>query len=237
MEPKLRSLIIALAILFALAAALSTSIRPVAIVPQNLALELSMNHVFQTTNTTSTTSTNGTAWHSFFSAPVVAFVKTALTPYIGNPPQVPSSTLFTLGIAVVVSLVSATTGKLLVDYDMIRQNMREFQAYQRDLNKAKKEKDEATLAKLMKKQQAMVKLQGRSSMEQMKVTAVTFVPFLVLWYTMSAVFGGVIVANAPWPILQPLLGSHLIFYQWYLVCNFATSLPIFRIFGISMTDS
>lgn len=232
-------MIVAFAILFAVTAALSFSIRPVSIVPQALVLQLGGNHVFQTTNTTSTASTNSTApaWHSFFSAPVVAFVKAALTPYIGDPPQAPFSTLFTLGIAVVVSLISATTGKLLVDYDMIRQNMREFQAYQRDLNKAKKDKDEATLAKLMKKQQAMMKLQGRSSMEQMKVTAVTFVPFLVLWYTLSAVFGSVIVADAPWPLLQPFLGNHLLFWQWYLVCNFAISLPTFKIFGIGMTDT
>ena len=124
-----------------------------------------------------------------------------------------------------------------MDYEMIRQNMREFQAYQRDLNKARKENDEQAVSRLMKKQQAMMKLQGRASMEQMKVTAVTFVPFLILWYTLSAVFGSVVVANAPWPILQPFIGNHLLFWQWYLLSNFAISLPMYKIFGIGMTDN
>jgi uncharacterized membrane protein (DUF106 family) len=232
--PTIIALIITLAVLFTL---LST-VQSTPIVSQNFALQVQNGHVFQTTitNSTSTTS-NRTGPLDFITAPVVAYVKAALTPYLGAPPRAPYSTLFTIGVAVFVSLISASTGKLLVDYEMIRQNMREFQAYQRDLNKAKKENDEQAVSKLMKKQQAMMKLQGRASMEQMKVTAVTFVPFLILWYTLSAVFGSVVVANAPWPILQPFIGNHLLFWQWYLLSNFAISLPMYKIFGIGMTDN
>ncbi len=236
MGPKVRSLIIMFALLIVIAVTLSLSMQPSMAEPRNLVPQFSGNTVFQSsvTNATSTAS-NSTGPFDFISAPIVSSVKTALAPYIGQPPRMPLSTLFTIGMAVAISLVSATTGKLLVNYEMVRQNMREFQAYQRELNKARKEKDEQELAKLMKKQQAMTKLQARASMEQMKVTAVTFVPFLLLWYLMSAVLGHVTVAQAPFPL--PYLGTNLIFWQWYFLCNFAMSLPMYKIFGIGMTDN
>jgi uncharacterized membrane protein (DUF106 family) len=203
-------------------------------------------HVLQanvTTGTTTTTSANGTAPFGlgFITTPVVAWVKDALTPYIGNPPQMPSSTLFTIGVATVMALISSTSAKLLVDYDMVRSTMKEVQAWQKELNAAKRAKDEQTVAKLMKKSQAMMKQQSRASMEQMKVTAVTFVPFLIVWYTLNAVLGPHPVAYAPFPLpfLTTLtsLGVPLTFFYWYLLCSFSVNLPLMRIFGIGMSES
>ena len=236
MTPRLRSLIFVLAILVVILVTLSSSVQPSTADSQNVILQLGRNNVLQTTATkTTSTATNKTGPLDFIFAPIVASVKAALAPYIGQPPRIPLSTLFTIGMAVLISLASASTGKLLVDYDMVKQTMREFQAYQRELNKAKKENDTQTVSKLMKKQQAMTKLQARASMEQMKVTAVTFVPFILLWYLMSAVLGGVMVAQAPFPL--PFLGTHLVFWQWYFLCNFAMSLPMYKIFGIGMSDN
>ena len=236
LTPRLRSLIFVLAIIVVILVTLSSSVQPSTADSQNVILQLGRNNVLQTTATnTTSTATNKTGPLDFIFTPIVASVKAALAPYIGQPPRIPLSTLFTIGMAVLISLASASTGKLLVDYDMVKQTMREFQAYQRELNKAKKENDTQTVSKLMKKQQAMTKLQARASMEQMKVTAVTFVPFLLLWYLMSAVLGGVMVAQAPFPLT--FLGTHLVFWQWYFLCNFAMSLPMYKIFGIGMSDN
>jgi uncharacterized membrane protein (DUF106 family) len=196
-------------------------------------------HVYQSaaTNSTTTTTTNSTAPFGlgFITTPVVAWVKEALTPYIGNPPQIPLSTLFTIGIATCMALISSTAAKVLVDYDMVRSTMKEVQAWQKELNAAKKAKDEQTTSKLMKKSQAMMKQQSRASMEQMKVTAVTFVPFLLIWYLLNAVLGSNTVAFAPFPL--PIMGTSLRFFYWYLLCSFSVNLPLMRIFGIGMSDS
>jgi len=202
-------------------------------------------HVMQTTTTNSAITTNATmsttnnsgwfGWTSSLTGPIVASVKLALAPYIGNPPVIPLSTFFTIGIATCMSLISSTAAKLLVDYDMVRTNMREFQAWQKQVNAARKAKDDQLLAKLTKKQAGMMKLQSRASMEQMKVTAVTFVPFLLVWYLMNAVFGPNIVAYAPFPL--PYIGAHLQFYWWYLLCSFCINLPLMRIFGIGMSEN
>jgi uncharacterized membrane protein (DUF106 family) len=201
-------------------------------------------HALQSNVTsTTTTTTNATAPFGlgFITTPVVAWVKGALTPYIGNPPRMPSSTIFTIGVAIIMSLISTTAAKLLVDYDMVRSTMKEVQAWQKELNAAKKAKDEQTVSKLMKKSQAMMKQQSRASMEQMKVTAVTFVPFLIVWYTLNAVFGPHPVAYAPFPLpflsTMTSLGVPLTFFYWYLLCSFSVNLPLMRIFGIGMSES
>lgn len=201
-------------------------------------------HVLQANVTsTTTTMTNGTAppFLGFITTPVVAWVRGALAPFIGNPPQMPSSTLFTIGVATVMALISSTAAKLLVDYDMVRSTMKEVQAWQKELNAAKKAKDEQTVSKLMKKSQAMMKQQSRASMEQMKVTAVTFVPFLIVWYTLNAVLGPHPVAYAPFPLpflsTMTSFGVPLTFFYWYLLCSFSVNLPLMRIFGIGMSES
>jgi len=134
-----------------------------------------------------------------------------------------------------MALISSTSAKLLVDYDMVRSTMKEVQAWQRELNAAKKAKDDQTVNKLMKKSQAMMKQQSRASMEQMKVTAVTFVPFLIIWYLFAAVLGGHPIAYAPFPL--PIMGTTLTFFYWYLLCSFSVNLPLMRVFGIGMSDN
>lgn len=162
---------------------------------------------------------------------IVAFFVHALAPYN----QIPQSTFFTVGMAVALALASAAAGKLLVDYDMVKNSTREFQGWRKEMDRAKKANDNQTLSKLMKKQQAMSKLQARASMEQMKVTAVTFVPFILLWYLLNAVFGHAVVAISPFPL--PIAGTQMTFVYWYFLSSFAVNLPIMRLFGIGMSDN
>ncbi len=236
MTPRMRSLIFALAILVVLAITISLSVQPSSASSHSFGSQFSEGIVFQVTTTNSTsTAPNRPGFLDSLTAPIVAYVKAALTPYIGEPPRRPLSTLFTIGVAVVISLVSATTGKVLVDYEMVKNSMKEVQAWRKEMDRAKKANDEQTLSKLMKKNQGMVKLQSRASMEQMKVTAVTFVPFLLLWYLLSAVLGSVVVATAPFQL--PFLGTNLVFWQWYFLSNFAISLPTYKLFGIGLSDN
>jgi uncharacterized membrane protein (DUF106 family) len=162
---------------------------------------------------------------------IVRYVTVALTPYS----HMPQSTLFTVGVAVVLGLTSSTAAKLLVDYDMVRSTMKEFQVWRKAMDTARKANDNQTLSKLMKKQQAMTKLQARASMEQFKVTAVTFVPFLLLWYLLNAVFAHHVVAISPWPL--PLAGTQLNFVSWYFLSSFAVNFPMMKLFGIGMGEN
>jgi uncharacterized membrane protein (DUF106 family) len=238
MNPSNKALITTIGLLVALTIILSST--PISAAQQTSPIQVSyvMRPLQATiTNSTSTTSTNATVPFGlgFITTPIVAWVKAALTPIIGDPPRIPSSTLLTIGVAAVMALISSTAAKLLVDYDMVRSTMKEVQAWQKELNAAKKAKDEQTVSKLMKKSQAMMKQQSRASMEQMKVTAVTFVPFLIIWYLLNAVLGPHPVAYSPFPL--PLMGTTLTFFYWYLLCSFSVNLPLMRVFGIGISES
>ena len=178
---------------------------------------------------TSSTSNQTTGW--FGTGFIVEDVKVALKPYR----QIPQSTIFVIGLAMLLGLTSSTAAKLLVDYDMIRKTAKEFQAWRKQVDAAKKANDNQTLSKLMKKQQAMMKLQSKASMEQFKVTAVTFVPFLLLWYLFNAVFAGQVVAISPWQL--PIAGINLNFVSWYFLSSFAVNFPMMRLFGIGMGEN
>ena len=238
MTSKKLSLIFALAICAVVFLGISLSLMPTAATSGQVALQPGIIHVLQTATTNSTsTATNKTSSGplDFITAPIVAWVKVALAPYIGEPPRIPFATLFTLGVATCMALISSTAAKLLVDYDMVKSSMKEVQAWQKEMNAARKAKDDQTLAKLTKKQAGMMKQQSRASMEQMKVTAVTFVPFLIIWYLLNAVLGANTIAYAPFPI--PVMGTDLKFFYWYLLCSFAMNFPLMRIFGIGMSDT
>jgi uncharacterized membrane protein (DUF106 family) len=236
LKPTIRSIIVVLAFL-TVAALILSSLQPSAASQKGSTIQSEPIHVLQTTttNSTTTTTTNSTGPLGFITTPIVAWVKGALAPYIGEPPQIPLSTLFTIGVATTLAIISSTAAKVLVDYDMVRSTMREVQSWQKELNAARKANDQQTLSKLQKKQAAMMKQQSRASMEQMKVTAVTFVPFLLIWYLLNAVFGPYTIAYAPFPL--PVMGTTLRFFYWYFLCSLAMNFPLMRIFGIGMSDS
>ena len=52
---------------------------------------------------------------------IIAWVAAAIQPYSA----IPQSTLLTIGIALVLGLTSSTAAKLLVDYKMVRNTMKE----------------------------------------------------------------------------------------------------------------
>ena len=161
---------------------------------------------------------------------IVSTIISWLTPYS----HIPQSTLLTVCVAFALSLISATVAKLVVNYDMIRSATQEFQHWKSQLDAARKKNDEKEVAKLMRLQQSVMKKQSRASMEQFKVMAVTYVPFLIIWYLLNTVFYGKVVAIAPFPI--PIAGTNLPFIVWYLICSLATSLPITRLFGLGITQ-
>jgi uncharacterized membrane protein (DUF106 family) len=243
MNSQSKALFIAVALITFLTIIVSTGPAAASNRPATIQAGAPMHALQANVTSTTTTTSNATAPFGlgFITTPFVAWVKGALTPYIGNPPRMPSSTIFTIGVATIMAIISSAAAKLLVDYDMVRSTMKEVQAWQKELNAAKKAKDEQTVSKLMKKSQAMMKQQSRASMEQMKVTAVTFVPFLIVWYTLNAVLGPHPVAYAPFPLpflsTMTSLGVPLTFFYWYLLCSFSVNLPLMRIFGIGMSES
>lgn len=155
----------------------------------------------------------------------------ALEPYRA----IPSSTVLTLLIAAVLGLLSTAANRLLVDVKRVAAVTKEVNAWRKEFEKARKSNDKQLLAKLTKKQQAMMKLQSQVAFDRMKVSFIFILPFWGVWIILSSFFGESIVAVSPIEI--PFAGAELSFFYWYLICSFTISLPLSRIFGINPEDA
>jgi uncharacterized membrane protein (DUF106 family) len=154
----------------------------------------------------------------------------------------PSATFVVLGAAIVLSLITMTANRFLVDYKMMANARREYMTWTNAVRKAKKDGDEKTLEKLMRRQSAVMKMYSRSTFEQFKTYPLTIIPFLLIYYTVVRAIGSNPVAFAP--LILPLtttvhlnMFSQLGLFYWYLICSFTLSIPLSRLFGVQSSFS
>ncbi|HEY5620025.1 MAG TPA: EMC3/TMCO1 family protein [Candidatus Bathyarchaeia archaeon] len=145
---------------------------------------------------------------------------------------IPESTLIVIGAAVLLSLMTTGANRFLVDYKKVAKNRREFMAWQQAVKKARKEGDEKQLDKLMKRQAAVMKMSSKATLEQMKTTAITFIPLLLVYNVLITAFPAeVAVAFAPFWIPGAPTGFLSVIY-WYFLASLAISIPLSRLFGV-----
>ncbi|HDI47065.1 MAG TPA: DUF106 domain-containing protein, partial [Candidatus Methanomethylia archaeon] len=95
--------------------------------------------------------------------------------------------------------------------------------------------DKKALAKLKKREPAIKRMQAGMTRQQMKPFAVTFIPFVILWWLFNGVFiengAPIMVARLPFPL--PFLGDNLTFFWWYILSSFSVTTLIQKIFNVS----
>ena len=158
-------------------------------------------------------------------------VMAGLRPYHG----IPESTFLILGIALGLSLISNAANRFLVDIEKMKSITKEVNAWRKEYDKAKKTNDKQLMAKVMKKQQAIMQLQSKMSWDRMKISLLFLAPFWLVWAVLSGFFGQTITALSPFTFPW-LIEEKLPFYSWYILSSFAAGLPLSRIFGINPED-
>ena len=136
-------------------------------------------------------------------------------------------TLTSLGLGFVTQLVTRT----VVDLDKERKMRAEVNAFNKEKREATLAKDKVKLEKLKKRELQMRQEQAKVSTARLKVTGITFVPLLVVYYLMATFLGGygVIVAFTPIPIpviAAPTLISgtyEVSLFWWYFLSSFTFS--------------
>ena len=152
--------------------------------------------------------------------------------------SVPESTLIVIGAAILLFLMTTGANRFLVDYKMVANNRREFMAWQQAVKKARKDGDEKQVDKLMKRQAAVMKMSSRATLEQMKTTAITFIPLLLMYnvlltafpYNVAVAFSPIIIPGAH--VTGSGAASFLSVVYWYFLSSFAISIPLSRLFGV-----
>ncbi len=149
----------------------------------------------------------------------------------------PVSTILVTATSVLLGLITQVVTKRVVDLNAERRMRAEVNAFQKEKREATLAKDKEKLDKLKKREMAVQQEQLRVQRARLKVTAVTFVPLLVVYYLMASFLGGygVIVAFTPIPI--PVIAGatqtagvyNVSLVWWYFLSSFAFSTMLGRL--------
>lgn len=142
-------------------------------------------------------------------------------------------TLTSLGLGFITQVVT----RRVVDLNKERRMRAEVNAFNKEKREATLAKDQVKLDKLKKRELAMRQEQAKVSTARLKVTGITFVPLLVVYYLMATFLGGygVIVAFTPIPI--PVLAAPTLvagtyevsLFWWYFLSSFTFSTMLSRL--------
>jgi len=142
-------------------------------------------------------------------------------------------TLTSLGLGFVTQMVTRT----VVDLGKERKMRAEVNAFNKEKREATLAKDQVRLDKLKKRELAMRQEQAKVSTARLKVTGITFVPLLLVYYLMATFLGGygVIVAYTPIPI--PIIAAPTLIagtyevslFWWYFLSSFTFSTMLSRL--------
>jgi uncharacterized membrane protein (DUF106 family) len=147
--------------------------------------------------------------------------------------SIPSSTILIFLIAMVLSLITNLANRFLVDINKMKSISKEVKAWREEFDKARKSGDKQLMDKVMKKQKAIIKLQAKMMSDQMKVGFTFFIPFSIIYFLLNSFYGNTPVAFSPF-VLPMLIENEIPFWKWYIICSFATSLPIRHLMGVAL---
>jgi uncharacterized membrane protein (DUF106 family) len=143
----------------------------------------------------------------------------------------PTSTLIVTLTSVCLGLITQLVTRRVVDLDKERRMRAEVNAFNKEKREATLHDDKAKLEKLKRKELQMRQEQAKVSTARFKVTGITFIPLLAVYYLMSNFLGGfnLLVAYSPIPI--PLVVApfgttsygFISLFWWYFLSSFTFS--------------
>jgi len=216
---------------------------------QNVSVSLGSTHFAAgALNGTCTTSSTGTlagcnfwvpkgATPGSYAVTVTAANSTAQAKFTVPQYSPPLSTVFVTATSLSHGFVTQVVTRKVVDLNKERRMRAEVNAFNKEKREATLAKDKVRLEKLKKRELAMRQEQAKVSTARLKVTGITFVPLLLVYYLMASFLGGygVIVAYTPIPIpviaaptLSPSVFEVSLFW-WYFLSSFTFSAMLSRL--------
>ncbi len=167
-------------------------------------------------------------------------------PSVGIPESTFLVTLTSVGLGLVIQLVT----RRVVNLDAERRMKAEVNSFNKEKREATYEiarlkKQDQTHAVVEQTKQAQAKLdklkkrelqvrqdQAKLQTARLKVSAITFIPLLLVYYLMASFLGGynVVVARAPfviWPIINS--DGSMVLFWWYMLSSFTFSTMLSRL--------
>ena len=149
----------------------------------------------------------------------------------------PESTILVTLTSVALGLITQLVTRKVVDLNKERRMRAELNSFNKEKREATLANDKVKLERLKKRELSMRQEQAKVSTARLKVTAITFVPLILVYYLMATFLGGygVIVAYTPIPIpvlaaptQNPLIFEVSLFW-WYFLSSFTFSTMLTRL--------
>lgn len=164
------------------------------------------------------------AFFSFFNS----LLKPVATP--------PIAAIFIVAVGALLTLVSMAVTRRVSDVEQLQQDMETVKQWQAKFNEARKSQDPQKLQEVVDSQSQIYSIQGRMMGARCKPMLIFYVPFLLVFAILAALYGNSIVVILPFnpqkllPFLEGFIGSSvpgsgfgMTFFWWYLLANFGVS--------------
>ncbi|MDI6883653.1 MAG: EMC3/TMCO1 family protein [Hadesarchaea archaeon] len=134
-----------------------------------------------------------------------------------------------LGVGVVMSLLITLVNKRVVNWDLVRENKAKIAEFQKELRDARSKRDMKQLHKIQQRQGEIAKLQGQVLSQTFKPAIFYFIPLILIWNLLGAVYSGWVVAWLPFTIDLPVFGRLVAFgIGWWYFLTYLGFSQIFR---------
>ncbi len=136
-----------------------------------------------------------------------------------------------LGITAVASLIITLLTKRLVNWDQVRESKAKISEYLKELRAAQSKRDMKQIHKLQQRQAEIRKLQGQVFGATLKPTIIYIIPMILLFYTLTGMYSGWVVAWSPFNISIPILAPEgLVAFGvgWWYILTYLGFSQIFR---------
>lgn len=159
----------------------------------------------------------------------------------------PWSVITILLVNFLLMFISIFATNKFTDIEKTKANMADIKAWQDKMKAARKSMDPIALQEVMDEQGRILRLNSEIMSSRMKPMCIYYIPFLMIFGLMGALFGNTIVAIIPFnidrvlPFLTGLIGRPtsigfgLTFYGFYLMVGIGLGNLIRKPFGQSLT--
>lgn len=157
---------------------------------------------------------------------VSAWIRGALGPWA----EPPLSALTVVVVCIALTLIHFGVQRATVDVKELAELYREVAEWRREFFKAKRSGDHKLMAKLLKRQSYINKINAEVAARSMRSTLIFLIPMWIIFVILYNAFPGHVV-------YFPFLNCGLPFWAWYLIAN-GGMVPVFqRLLGLSYTST
>jgi len=171
----------------------------------------------------------------------------SITDILAPVAVLPWSAIFILVVSISLALISIWATNRFTDMDQIKESMEEIKAWREKFERARKSMDPLLLQEVQDEQGRIMRLNSQIMGSRCKPMCIYYIPFLIVFAILGALYGTNIVAILPFNaqyllgFISGWLGENvagsgfgLYYWPWYVLSSLGLGNIVRRMAGIDM---